>query len=236
MAKHTSPASPPTPQTSSISANASTAQFDLPAEGFMLTALFERVPNVHVTVEPAVANPDDHLLMAVRADDREQDVVETCLRSAPAVTAVEHFGEGPRNWRYRVTIDGHPRQVVRQLMADDAMILSAQGQAGRWEISLLTPDRNGVAQANNVFCKLNCEAECVRISTFDDKRSTQEKLTEKQREALVMAFESGYYNVPRDITSVELAEELGISHQALSERFRRAHQRLVETNLTTDSE
>jgi predicted DNA binding protein len=233
MAKRTSPTSPPTPRTSSISANASTAQFDLPAGRFMLTALFERVPSVHVTIEPAVANPDDHLLMTVRVDDRKQYVVETCLRSAPAVAAVEYLGEGPSRWIYRITLDGQPRRVMRQLMTDNTMILSAQGQASRWEINLLAPDRNGIAQASDVFCKFNCEAECVRILTFDDKRSTQEKLTEKQREALVTAFESGYYNVPRDITTAELAEELGISHQALSERFRRAYQRLIETNLTT---
>ena len=53
-------------------------------------------------------------------------------------------------------------------------------------------------------------------------------VTDKQRKALTRAFESGYYDIPRGVTTEELATDLGISHQALSERFRRAHKGLIE--------
>lgn len=61
------------------------------------------------------------------------------------------------------------------------------------------------------------------------------KLTDKQREALLTAFKRGYHEIPRDTTSSDLADELGISHQALSERFRRAYRHLVESELATDT-
>ncbi len=47
-------------------------------------------------------------------------------------------------------------------------------------------------------------------------------LTEKQRHTLEVALELGYFETPRDITLKELAAELDITHQALSERLRRA--------------
>lgn len=50
-------------------------------------------------------------------------------------------------------------------------------------------------------------------------------LTEKQREAIELAIERGYYS--GDTQLAELADELGIGRSALSERIRTAHTKLV---------
>ena len=55
-------------------------------------------------------------------------------------------------------------------------------------------------------------------------------VTSKQREALLLALERGYFHVPRDISAEELGEELGISGQALSRRLQRGQQSIL-TNL-----
>jgi predicted DNA binding protein len=49
-------------------------------------------------------------------------------------------------------------------------------------------------------------------------------LSEKQFQALSLAFDRGYFAVPRRITLENLADEVGVSHQALSERLRRGQQ------------
>ncbi|WP_227378576.1 helix-turn-helix domain-containing protein [Haladaptatus halobius] len=36
------------------------------------------------------------------------------------------------------------------------------------------------------------------------------------------------YSIPRDATANDLAEELGVTHQALSERLRRVHGNLID--------
>lgn len=56
-------------------------------------------------------------------------------------------------------------------------------------------------------------------------------LTEKQVDTLVLALQHGYFDVPRDTQAQEVADELGISYQALSERLHRATSRLVENGL-----
>ncbi|MFC7157751.1 helix-turn-helix domain-containing protein [Halomarina halobia] len=56
-------------------------------------------------------------------------------------------------------------------------------------------------------------------------------LTEEQYEALTEAAKQGYFEVPRDIQLGKLADELSISHQALSERIRRAMLALVGDTL-----
>jgi predicted DNA binding protein len=60
-------------------------------------------------------------------------------------------------------------------------------------------------------------------------------LTDEQYEALVEAYQRGYFEVPLGITLAELAEELGVSHQALSERVRRGTGALVDDTLLIGS-
>ena len=60
-------------------------------------------------------------------------------------------------------------------------------------------------------------------------------LTDEQYEALTMACETGSVDVPRATDLDELAAELDISHQALSERFRRGTEMLIEEALLVGS-
>lgn len=234
MAERIRPVSVPTPQVSSTSTAASTARFTLPAEGFALAGLFERVPDARVECESAVANPDDHALLVVRTDGRKRDV-DTALRSDPGVAAVECFGERDDGWTYRVTWEGRPRRLIQRLVAADVTLVSAQGCGGEWKFRLLAPDREGISRADDIMDDLDCGAECRSISTFDGG-SNHSRLTSEQREALVTAFEAGYYDIPRDVTTEDVATDLGISHQALSERLRRAYEHLVETELVVNDE
>lgn len=66
-----------------------------------------------------------------------------------------------------------------------------------------------------------------------------ELLTEPQRQLLVTAIESGYYDVPRTCTLTELAEREGIAKSSASERLHRAESTVItewaaEASLTDD--
>ncbi|ELY92310.1 bacterio-opsin activator HTH domain-containing protein [Natrialba hulunbeirensis JCM 10989] len=54
-------------------------------------------------------------------------------------------------------------------------------------------------------------------------------VTDTQREALVCALELGYFDIPRQVTMDEVADELAISTQAVSTRLRRGQQNLVRS-------
>lgn len=71
------------------------------------------------------------------------------------------------------------------------------------------------------------------IYELSDDESSHHGLTDSQHTALVKAEEMGYYDVPRTTELVELADEFDISHQALSERLRRAHGNLIDRMLNS---
>jgi len=226
MAERTRPVSAPTPQTPSTTTDANTARFELPAAGFALVELFERVPDAAVELEPAVANPDDHALLMIEADAHR--AVDAALRSSPSVAAVERFGHEQHQARYRVTWEGRARRVIRRLVAEGVTLTGLHGASGCWKLRVLAPDRAATARAYDALEDLGCDPSCQSITTLKNGWANHPGMSDKQHQALTRAFEFGYYDIPRGITIEELASDLGISHQALSERFRRAHRELIE--------
>jgi hypothetical protein len=56
-------------------------------------------------------------------------------------------------------------------------------------------------------------------------------LTPKQHEALVTAWQMGFFELPRETSMEAVADELGIRPQSLSDRLRRAQNTLIGDTL-----
>jgi len=68
------------------------------------------------------------------------------------------------------------------------------------------------------------------ISLMDAKFSPSSpisRLTEKQRDAIILAFNSGYFDTPRKISADELAAKLDLASSTLAVHLRRAERRLL---------
>ena len=84
-------------------------------------------------------------------------------------------------------------------------------------------DREALSQ-----CQECCEAAHISLELTHIYNPTGPEagpwygMSEPQREALALAIRRGYYDIPRGCTTAELADELGISDQAVTERLRRA--------------
>jgi predicted DNA binding protein len=53
------------------------------------------------------------------------------------------------------------------------------------------------------------------------------RLTEKQQRALIAAHTLGYYDIPKRIGLVQLAEKLNVSRSTVDMQLRRAERRLL---------
>jgi len=71
----------------------------------------------------------------------------------------------------------------------------------------------------------------LREDRAGDGGATTDALTDRQREAVRVAYELGYFEIPRKASLDDVAAELGISASSCSERLRRAQTALFEAHL-----
>lgn len=90
-------------------------------------------------------------------------------------------------------------------------------------------DHDRLAKFYNYCIEYEVPIRLKRVHSITDQpeHAREYGLTMEQREALALAAKYGYFSTPREVTLSELAEEFGISQQALSQRIRRATEKVV---------
>lgn len=112
------------------------------------------------------------------------------------------------------------------------MTLEAQGD-GEWRFRLRFPDHDKLFQFYN-YCTdhdLPVHIERTYTHTEESRLHGQFDISHAQREALVLTLQRGYFATPSESSLDELAADLDISRQALSNRTRRGNQEILRTVL-----
>lgn len=115
--------------------------------------------------------------------------------------------------------------------AAETIIRSAYGYDTRtWEFEILFPTQEDLTTFHN-HCRENdiqYTLGQMRTLTEAGDEHLESVLTERQRDALLLALQRGYFETPRRVTLSELAEEFDISQQSLSDLIRRGNEALLE--------
>ncbi|MFC7142379.1 helix-turn-helix domain-containing protein [Halosimplex aquaticum] len=126
--------------------------------------------------------------------------------------------------------------VFRSVREVNAYILNATGTGDSWRFELRFPSHEAMSTFRERCRADGVGFEVIRVYNPNDPDvGPWFGLTERQREAIVLAVEKGYYDIPRNCTTVELADCLGISDQAVTERLRRAIVRLTTNTILTSA-
>lgn len=155
------------------------------------------------------------------------DAVDASFAAEPTVESHRRLngGEGAEKRFYR--IEWTDRCVLDRLVEHDGSVLSATLDANGWDVRLLFPSHADLSAAYATWETDRWTVYVKRITPSEEERMVAHDLSDEQHRAMKRAVETGYYRVPRRITLAELAADLGVSHQALSERLRRANHNLV---------
>lgn len=210
---------------------ATVAELELDAREFAPEETLTALDTVEFEVERVVAHDPDHIMPYVWVSGADRDEIENALRADPTVEDVELISEQDHRWLYQMNWVRQIRSLIRILVEEDSTVLTAFGKGDRWDLRILFPDREAVSRTYD-FCRdVGLKINLRRIYDHDDSRAGQYNLTEDQEQALVTAFEQGFFEIPRDVTLEELAEKLDLSHQALSERLRRGYENMIKEGL-----
>ncbi|AGB31911.1 Bacterio-opsin activator HTH domain protein [Natrinema pellirubrum DSM 15624] len=220
-------------------------ELEIPAARLGFDRTFDRVSTFEFQVGGMIG--DSPPLIWASGPDR--DAVARALEADPSVDVIASLGDGGESptgasdgagtdvgpgdrWLFRTEF-GDAAKLFTEIVTDnDGAILTARGRNGRWLVKLLFHDRESVSACHDLLEQYEYRATVTRISGVDDLASAQTPLTETQYETICKAHELGYFDVPRGVTLKELAAELDVSHQALSERLRRSHAALVSAELS----
>ncbi|WP_408958562.1 helix-turn-helix domain-containing protein [Natrinema sp. 74] len=219
-------------------------ELEIPADRLGFDRTFDRVSAFEFQVGGMIGGSSP--LVWTSGSNRE--TVREALESDPSVEPIgivaDDSGDSPADdgggatvspddrWLFRLEFGDDVKLFEEIVTENDGVILTARGYEGRWLLKLLFHDRESVSTCHERFEQYEFRANVTRISGVDGLATARTPLTDTQYETIHKAHELGYFDVPRGVTLKELASELGISHQALSERLRRSHDALVSAELS----
>ncbi|WP_323674493.1 bacterio-opsin activator domain-containing protein [Halorubellus sp. PRR65] len=153
----------------------------------------------------------------------------------PAVQSVVHVPDADDGELYHVTWTGAAvDDLLKVLVEHEGQVLAASARAGRWRFRLRFPSTGLLADFQRTTTAADLPLEVGRVYAATESLDPEFGLTTAQVDALVTAVETGYFRVPRGISTADLGVLLGISDQAVSERIRRGVETLARNALNVD--
>ncbi|EMA46899.1 helix-turn-helix domain-containing protein [Halobiforma nitratireducens] len=210
----------------------SIADIELPAEGTGLAELFESVPSLTCEMERVIAS-SGHCLWLSGAT---RETIEDGLDDASAISNYAPINGEDDRWLYDIEFDPDTVDPFEAVLEESGTVLSASATNGSWLLSIRVVEREHVSSLYDRFADHDVSPTIVRLYDLEKETHSQCGLTARQYETLVAAIDHGYFEIPREVSMQELSDELDISHQALSERLRRAYRALVTSELNVTEE
>ncbi len=210
----------------------SIADIEIPAEGTGAGELFEAVPSLTCEMERVIASSGHGLWLS----GPSQDAVEEALDDATAIGGHALINSDEDRWLYDIEFEPDTADVFDLVIEERGTVLSASASNGTWLLSIRFTDRESVSSLYDRLDEEDVAPTIVRLFDLAEESHSQCGLTARQYETLVAAIDHGYFEIPREVSMQELSEELGISHQALSERLRRAYRALVTSELNVSED
>jgi len=205
------------------------AELRIPAADVALENTFQRLSSVTLRVESVAGRRPDQPFAHAWIGGCDTDNLTAALDDDPSVdlesVLVRREGEQFCELEF-----GEPVSLLTEAVySSGGTVLSAKASEGTWRLCLRFSDRSSLSDLMTLLDRFDIRADLRQVSNGDG--ASRQRLTNKQREALAAAHEEGYFEVPRQASLEEVASDLGISHQAMSERLRRGQNALLRSEI-----
>ncbi|WP_331236471.1 helix-turn-helix domain-containing protein [Natronorarus salvus] len=199
-----------------------------PASQTLFAEAVERDPSIEMELEQVVQATG----LPIRVRGVQKRDVEAALDATARIEGYDLISDDTQEWLYSVRCEeGRPR-VLGWIVETGGTVLSATLSGGTWSVRLRYTLHADVERTVELLRENGIEIDIGSIRSVSEEDIPAVGLTPEQYEALSLAVEYGYFEIPRRTSLEELSNHLDISHQSLSERLRRAQKGLLNTNLT----
>jgi predicted DNA binding protein len=210
---------------------ATEATFTVPPDEFPLGSIFTSVPGVTVELERIVPH-EDVLIPYFWVRGVDIDDVEESFSTHPGVKTIRLVDSVDDEYLLRVEWDREYEGILSTLGEMDIPLLTATGTDDQWTFEVRGDHRSDIATFHERCRERDIPVTLTALHALTPvETATEATLTDSQLEALVLAYDRGYFNSPRDVTMGELGVELGISQQAVASRLRRGIRQILGQTL-----
>ncbi|WP_225336027.1 helix-turn-helix domain-containing protein [Halomicrobium urmianum] len=210
------------------------AEFTIPADAFALAHSLNAAPSITAEFDRLVAHSTNWIMpfLWVTGEEDELEQFRDAVADDDSVTDFEVTDSFLEARLYKMTWNRDVAHTVDFVLDHEGTILDAVGRGDRWQLKVRFADSEQLGRFHAHFKNVG-DVTLQQLFSPAEPHSGEFSVTSKQRDALVAAYNAGYYEKPRETTATELAEEFGLSQQAFSERLNRGVSELIESTVMT---
>lgn len=207
------------------------AEFIIPTDDFPLGNIFEELPDARVELERLIPT-NDGVLPYIWVWNQNPERVLELLESQPAIVSAELVDNVVDGSLFRAKWDTDQKGVLTAIVESGITLLTAEGTSKNWVFKFRAEGPAQISEYHQYCREQGIETALSRLQSLSEiGTGSQYNLTQAQQEALILVFNEGYYNNPRETTLEELAEKLGITRTSLSARLQRGYRNLIGNTL-----
>lgn len=212
------------------------ASFTVKQADFPLSAVFEQLTDVTIELDRIVPTGEAVIpYFWISADDT--DKLTTDLSADIGIDQVKVIDQVEKQMFVRIDWNLSHESVLTAIVNTDVTLLSGIGKKKQWTFEVRASEQQALSDFQTYCQDHDIQIELTELHAISSLRTDREyDLTDGQRDALIMAYSNGYFDSPRNATQDDLADELGITRQAVSSRLQRGMRRLVASTLITPEE
>ena len=212
---------------------ATEATFAVPSGQFPLGTIFKQLPGVKVELERIIPKQEGVIpFFWVRGTD--VDDIESAFDPHSGVKEIRLIDSVGTEHLLRVEWRLDYDDVLTVLTETEVPITNAVGTNQQWTFDVRSEDRSDIAAFQQRCQELDIMVTLTKLQALTPVDTAAEAgLTDLQQEALVLAYEHGYFESPREVTLAELGEELGITQQAVGSRLRNGTKYIIGSTLSS---
>ena len=207
-------------------------EFNTSTADFVFGSALSTVEEMRIELE-AIVPTGENVVPYFWATGEGFDAFERHVREDPDIASLTQLDRVGNSGLYRAEWSRDLNGLLDGLAATEAVVLEAVTFEEGWYFRVRFPSHDLLGQFYNYTNERDIALHVERIYTLTETSGAGRAfdLTPEQREALLLAVQEGYFEVPRRTDLSAIGEALGISQQAASKRVRRAADKVLRATL-----
>ena len=206
------------------------ASIEIDSDDFLLGETLVMGGDIEIRIDRMIPLGDTFIpYLWVEGHTRES--IENALRTETEISTYAVLDEIDGNVLVRVEWESKLDGILDAIHDSKGSIIEATGSNDAWSLKLRFDEREDLTRFYQASTDNGIPIDVQQIQNPGGIERMDFGLTDTQRKTLVTALEVGYFDVPRRTNLMELAESLGVSDTAVSQRLRRGMAALVRSVL-----